>query len=67
MKWCEKSDIVLVDVDSGSVLDGGVLDGFVGKFGREGYLGRLWFVKGGYVVMKLSGVLLLVLDDDEGF
>ncbi|KIR59658.1 protein-tyrosine-phosphatase [Cryptococcus bacillisporus CA1873] len=64
-KWQEKSDIVLVDADSGSVPDGGVLDGLAGKFGREGYSGRLWFVKGGHAAMKLSGVLALVSDDDE--
>ncbi|OXG19580.1 protein-tyrosine-phosphatase [Cryptococcus neoformans Tu401-1] len=65
-KWQEKSDIVLVDADSGSVPDGGVLDGLAGKFGREGYSGRLWFVKGGHAAMKLSGALPLVSDDDEG-
>lgn len=64
-KWQEKSDIVLVDADSGSVPDGGVLDGLAGKFGREGYSGRLWFVKGGHAAMKLSGALALVSDDDE--
>lgn len=45
--WKAKSNIVLVDVDSTSAGQGSLLEGLASKFEREGFGGRVWFVKGG--------------------
>lgn len=45
--WKDKSDIVLVDVDSTTAAQGTLLEGLASKFEREGFGGRVWFVKGG--------------------
>lgn len=57
--WREKSDIVMVDQDSGSVPDGSVMDGLASKFTREGYSGHLWFIKGGHRAVQTSGTELV--------
>lgn len=62
-KWREKSDIVLVDQDSGTAPEGSVLRGLASKFEREGFNGKLWFVKGGYTALRSSDC---ELEGDEG-
>jgi hypothetical protein len=57
--WREKSDIVLVDSDSGSVPEGSVLEGLAGKFEREGFSGHLWFVRGGHNAALAAGVEMM--------
>ncbi|EIW70551.1 hypothetical protein M231_07763 [Tremella mesenterica] len=64
-KWREKSDIILLDADSGNAPNGGVLDGLAAKFEREGFNGRLWFVKGGHNALISSALVNLVSDDDD--
>lgn len=50
--WRDKADIVLIDQDSAVALGGGVLSGLTGKFEREGYAGKLWFVAGGHAAVE---------------
>jgi rhodanese-related sulfurtransferase len=46
--WKSATDIVIIDTDSVNLSDNNILEGLGGKFQREGYGGKLWFVKGGY-------------------
>ena len=64
-KWREKSDIILVDAESGSAPDGSILDGLAGKFVREGFKGQLWYVTGGHNAVQSSGHMDLVSDEVE--
>ncbi|KAK4688084.1 tyrosine-protein phosphatase 2/3, partial [Tremellales sp. Uapishka_1] len=63
--WKAMDDIVLVDQDSGSAGNGSVLKGLAGKFEREGFEGKLWFVKGGVSAIKREGKCRLVADSDS--
>ena len=56
-KWRDRTDIVLIDIDSTAAPQGGVLDGLAGKFDREDFSGHLWFVRGGYkAVQSIDGM-----------
>ena len=68
-KWRDRSDIVLIDLDSIAAPRGGVLDGLAGKFDREDFSGHLWFVRGGYKAVQSidgMGVSSKHGNDDEG-
>ncbi|KAL7421980.1 phosphotyrosine-specific ptp2-like protein [Cryptotrichosporon argae] len=64
-KWREMKDIVLVDQDSHAVAEGNILQGLAGKFEREGFEGKIWFVKGGHQALQASGDNAVVSDDDD--
>jgi hypothetical protein len=63
--WREKSDIVLIDADSGSVTDGSVIEGLAGKFEREEFSGHLWFVRGGHSAAEAAGLPMVSDETDE--
>lgn len=50
--WRDKADIVLIDQDSTVAIEGCVLSCLTGKFEREGYTGKLWFVVGGQAAVE---------------
>jgi hypothetical protein len=50
-KWKDMSDIVLIDHDSSSVVEGSIICGVASKFDREGFSGKLWFLRGGHVTI----------------
>lgn len=64
-QWRTKSDIILIDQDSQFVPSGHILDGLASKFFREGFTGRIWFVKGGHGAVRASGQGLIQSGDEE--
>jgi len=65
-KWREKKDVVLLDLDSTAAPDGSVLEGLASKFEREGFTGRVWFVKGGQKAVQSMSGMNLSSEDGEG-
>jgi hypothetical protein len=64
-RWREKSDIVLIDADSGSAPDGSVIQGLAGKFEREDFSGHVWFVRGGHAAAEAAGLPMVSDESDE--
>jgi hypothetical protein len=58
--WKEKSDIVLVDVDSTTAGAGSLMEGLAAKFEREGFKGVIWFIKGGQAALEAKKQVQMV-------
>lgn len=52
----------MIDQDSTVVLEGCVLLGLTGKFEREGFGGKLWFVSGGHAAVEDQDCVQCVCD-----
>lgn len=64
-QWRDMTDIVIVDQESTSASETGVLFGLSSKFDREGYKGTTWFVNGGHSAMEADGSVELDIGDGE--
>lgn len=60
--WKEATNIILLDVDSTSAGPGTLLEGLASKFTREGFGGKLWFVKGGQNALESTGLPMVSVE-----
>lgn len=62
-QWPKKTDIVIVDQDSNSMADSGLIQALATKFVNAGYSGKIWFVQGGHAAIASSAFSNLVSSD----
>lgn len=55
-QWRQRTDIVLMDHDSRSAPDGSTMEKLASKFEREGFTGKLWYLRGGHTAMYTTGI-----------
>ena len=55
----------MLDADSTKITPDSRMNGLAGKFEREGFQGRLWFLQGGHAVLR-SSKIKLVTEEENG-